>query len=464
MSRKILAAIILCALVTSVAAAQNSKTYIILAKNTGAGSTNSFAASLGSSLVAQYDEAGIVVAQSSDPNFANWAASQPGVGQVAEDQVVNWLPNETSIQVNAADAGASSPTANQERFSALQWNLRQIHADQTAANGDRGNGLVRARVAIVDSGIVTTHPDIAPNLNLALSKSFVPGEGLNPPAGVFNHGTHVAGIVAAAINGIGTQGVAPEAEIVAVKVLSALTGSGSYAQVIAGIEYASGPAVHADIINMSLGSTFDRINAGGGGTGPLISALNRAVNHAEQQGTLVVSAAGNNGVDLNGRLFEVPGQSGHGMAVSATGPLDFGVLGNGATFDRLASYSNFGQSVINVAAPGGDEDPRLVANPASKSPVCQVGVFVNFCFVFDFVISPGGFSVSSNGTVNYLYFFAAGTSMATPHVSGEAALIVGKYGHMNPSVLRSIIENSADNIGSNAFFGRGRINALNALQ
>jgi subtilisin family serine protease len=442
--------------------AQSSKTYIILANGTGAGSTRSLVANLGSSLVAQYDEAGVVVAQSSDPNFATWAAAQPGVSQVAEDQVINWLPsNETAIANTQDPPTASSyPPINHQFFQPLQWNLHQIHADQTAANGDVGNGVARARVAILDAGVVTTHPDIAPNLNLTLSKSFVPGEAIDPPAdGSFNHGTHVAGIVAAI--GLGTQGVAPQAELVAVKVLSAKTGSGPFSQIIAGIEYASSPAVHADIINMSLGATFNRNNAGGGGLGTLISALNRVITHAEQRGTLVVSAAGNNGVNLNGQLWSIPAQSGNGMAVSATGPLDFGQLGFSAPFDRLASYSNFGQSVVNVAAPGGEYDASL----ANSGATCTVGPEKGApCYLFDFVISPGAWADLGGGQFHYLYYFAIGTSMATPHVSGEAALLVGKYGHIGPAALQQMIQNSADNIGSTAFFGRGRINALAALQ
>lgn len=466
MPRKILAILALSLFGAFASTAQGpTKTYVILAQGQGTGST-AFAASLGSSVIAQYDEIGVVVAQSSDPSFAAQVAALPGVGQVAEDQELQWIsPNELVVQADEAiddsapapDASALPP-ANAETFSAVQWNLHQIHADQTAANGDRGNGLVRARVAVLDTGIVASHIDIAANLNLALSTSFVPTEPsfIFPSNGKFSHATHVSGIVAAPINGIGTQGVAPNAELVAVKVLKD-SGSGSFASVIAGIEYASGPSVHADVINMSLGATFDRRNAGGGGLGPLLAALNRAVNHAEARGTLVVSAAGNAGVDLNGRIFQIPAQSGNGMGVAATGPIGFGAYGFNppAVFDRLASYSNFGLSVVNVAAPGGD----AVFTPTSA--VCHISPITAPCFVFDFVLSPGGKLGTSN-----LYFFAIGTSMATPHVSGLAALMVGKFGHMNPSQLRTLIQQSADEIikpGASPA-GHGRINALAALQ
>lgn len=408
--------------------------YVLVAKGQGKGSTP-FAASVakaGGQVVANLEEIGVVLAASANPGFADAVKSLPFVQQVAADMKVQWLsPNEQAVLAEGLEVNPAG--VNSEPFDGFLWNLSQIEADKTAAAGYLGYG---ARVAVLDSGLWWHHPDIEANVNFGQCRSFVPGEvSVVPTQPGFSHGTHVAGIIAAPINNRGIQGVAPEAEIVAVKVLSE-SGSGEFGWVIQGIVYATW--IDADVINMSLGATFPRVNAGGGGAGPLIAALNRAINYATASGVLVVSAAGNEGVDLNSMVWSIPAQCGDGMAVSATGP------DGQDCFDRLASYSNFGQSVVNVAAPGGD--------------------FVNEDYYpFDMVLSPAG--KEANGA--YSYYFAAGTSMAAPHVSGLAALLVGKYGHMPPAQLKALIQKSADDIlkpGADAGSGHGRINAWNALQ
>lgn len=411
--------------VTAFAAPQK---YVITGTAQGPGST-SFAAAIpaaGGTVVRDMERIGIVVATSDDPNFAATMSAAGGVKFVTPDMEVKWLNGE-----KVAEGAITADSLNHEPYWAYQWNIRQIHADQSAANGDLGTGAV---VAVLDAGCNYNHGDIAPNVITSLAASFVPGEGVLPVHPGFNHGTHVSGIIAAAINNKGTQGVAPNAKIIPVKVLGE-NGSGTFGELIEGLDYISGlndsHVIRVDVANMSLGATFDRLNAGGGGAGPLISALNRAMNEAADAGILCVSAAGNDAVDLDSRLWSIPAQSGNGIAVSATGPAGL------TNFDRLASYSNYGRSVVTIAGPGGD-------------------AVVAATYPYDMVIAPG----AATGTSGY--YFAAGTSMATPAVSGVAALIVGKYGHMTAAELKSRLVASSVQIGAVQYFGRGRVDALAA--
>ncbi len=422
---------LLAAFPLAAAATTTERDYVIVARGQGQGSTaldDRIAAAQGY-VQHRWDELGVIVATSANASFAAELAADPRVHAVSRDVEVQWLPGEPAqVAEFRAQSGDAEPGA------VYQWNLRQIGADLAALNGARGAG---ARVAVLDSGFWVHHPDLEANVNLALSRSFVPGEpGVEPIVSGFSHGTHVAGIIAAPVNGVGIQGVAPEAEIIGVKVLRSSTGAGSFSWILGGILYAV--AVEADVINMSLGTTFDRINRGGGGAGALVAALNRAINHATASGVLVVSAAGNDGLDLNGRLWAIPAQSGGGMAVSATAPRAQ------RDFDRPASYTNYGQSVVNVAAPGGD--------------------LVEGGMLADLILAPGG---RATLTGEYEYYFAGGTSMAAPHVSALAALLVGAYGQMPPAQLRTLIERSAQDIlkpGADPFSGKGRIDAARALR
>jgi subtilisin family serine protease len=189
--------------------------------------------------------------------------------------------------------------------------------------------------------------------------------------------------------------------------------------------------------------------------------MNKAVNYATDHNVLVVCSAGNDGVDLDHStsLIDVPAQSGSALAISATGPHGYAVgYPNGATdFTSPAYYSNFGQSAIWVAAPGGN-DNYLPQAQICSIPRIPAGAVTTNCFVFDFIISPGA------GTGSY--FFADGTSMAAPHVAGLAALIKQKYPGISVGDLKNQIKDTADILngnGADPFYGHGFINATRAV-
>ncbi|MEO6445040.1 MAG: S8 family serine peptidase [Gemmatimonadaceae bacterium] len=439
-----------------------TSTYVIL------GGGNSLPANLaasvtaaGGSLTNAMGGIGVAIATSSDPAFASRAASIKGVQSVDADVVLNFEQPTTYGEVDEGSAGASVAAAgvgDVETFRALQWAPDAISAPAAWNAGYQGAG---ARVAILDGGIRSTHIDIAPNLDVARSASFVPGEAYNFDLGTFWHGTHVAGIVAAPANNVGTVGIAPQATLIGVKVLH--NGSGAFSWVMQGIYYAATPIAQggagANIINMSLGAGID---GRGSAIAHLLNALSRATSYARQNGVTVIASAGNSAADLDhtGNLVFVPAQSVGVIAVSATGPMGW-ALGS-TDLDRPASYTNYGQSAITFAGPGGDF--ALPGNQVCTKPRFPSGSVVQFCWVMDMVMAPcRGSLPTSNGS----YCWAAGTSMASPAVAGVAALIVGKYGPMEPAQLEAKLRQSADDLGkpgNDDFYGRGRVNAWRAVQ
>jgi lantibiotic leader peptide-processing serine protease len=439
----------LCLVLVALAAPLFATDYVISSGSWGPEQAAAVAAAGGT--VNYAHRSGFASVSSDAADFAARMKASGKVSAVDADLAVQWQMPTTQVEL---DEMAVTP-AN-ETFWNAQWAPKSVDAEAAWNAGYTGRGV---RVAILDGGIHSTHIDLAANLDTARSASFVPGQPYNTDTGTFWHGTHVAGIVGAADNGIGTIGIAPEATLIGVKVLH--SGSGQFGWIISGILYASDSIADggagAHIINMSLGATFPKA----GGSGSLIGALAKAVNYAASKGVLVVSAAGNDGMDLgqSQSFTSVPAESGSGIAVSATGPLGFAL---GATdFRRPASYSNFGEGTIWVAGPGGDF--ALPGNALCAIPRIPTGSVVTNCWVFDMVLSTSrgaGASISS-------YSWAAGTSMAAPAVSAVAAL--AKQAHPNASLgaLKTIIKNSADDEGPNGkddFYGHGFVNAGRAVQ
>ena len=411
----------------------------------------------GGTVIYKHGKAGFATVRSDNPNFLDQVMATGVISSGAADQVVQW-----QMPVHEVELEEQAVTPGDETFINLQWNIKSVEAPAAWAAGYTGQGV---RVAVLDGGIHSSHQDLDANINVARSASFVPGFAFNQDTGTFWHGTHVAGIVAAEDNALGTIGVAPQATIIGVKVLH--SGTGSFGAIIAGILYASTPIAEggagADIINMSLGATFPK--GGGPGTGQLISALNKAVNYAGSNGVLVISAAGNSALDLDhsSSVTTVPAMSGSGLAVSATGPEGYAVgYPTGASNYRdFASYSNWGNSLVSVAGPGGDS--RLPGSAVCSIPRTVGPPVVNFCWVFDLVLSTS----RGAGASTTSYSFAAGTSMAAPAAAGVAALIKQKNPGISVGALKAKLMQSADDEGkkgNDPFYGKGFINAAKAVQ
>lgn len=446
------------------ASSGTTKSYILLATgNTLPANLAASVAAAGGTLVSTTPQIGMAVATSADPGFAAKARKLSGIGSAGENPTIQLDPTEQLqlADIESATPGPqATPVGSAETFRSVQWAPDAVNAPAAWAAGQFGEG---ARVAILDTGIDPTQPDLAPNFDVAHSASFVPGYNFNEDVGglgSFWHGMHVAGIVGAVENNFGTIGIAPKATLIGVKVLHG--GSGDFSWMIQGMVYAATPiaagGAGADIINLSLGGGFFKQGAD---AAHLTSAITRAANYATQQGTLVVAAAGNSGFDLDhtANLVFYPAQAANVVAVAATGPIGW-ATGQPFDLDRPASYTNFGQSAITFAGPGGDfafPGSSLCSKPRQPS-----GSVVAPCWYFDMVMSPG-----SPGGPPYYYFFAAGTSMASPAVAGVAALVVGKYGRMQPQQLRQILQRSADDLGkpgNDDFYGGGRVNAGRAIQ
>lgn len=297
----------------------------------------------------------------------------------------------------------------------LQWHMEQIHAPEAWAS-QRGDGVV---VAVIDTGVawkdatgVKQLPDLE-GTKFTKGESFISGlpDGLDDHA----HGSHVAGTIAQTTNnGIGVTGVAYESTIMPLKVLSG-DGRGSVPGIANAIRYAADNG--AQVINMSLG-------------GPLPSrVLAKAIEYAHSKGVTTVCAAGNESRSRVG----YPAANKHAVAVSAT------------NYDRgLTFYSNWGKD-IDVAAPGGDtrNDKNGDGHPD--------GVLQNTI------------KIQQPMANDYLWF--QGTSMASPHAAGVAALIVGE-GITNPDEVERIMKETAVHPNGKKWdkkFGAGIIDAQAAV-
>ncbi len=279
-------------------------------------------------------------------------------------------------------------------YQTLPTGVDLVDADLNAtANIDEVDDMVNVDIAIIDTGIDLDHPD----LNVFKNKSFTKANTGDDDNG---HGTHVAGIAAALDNGIGVVGVAPGARLWALKVLNR-RGSGSFSDVIAGIDYVTANAAKIEVANMSLG-----------GVGRLDS-LRTAIQNSVAAGVVYVVSAGNSSEDVYGEdgVFEgsdqnddfIPAAYPEVATVSAMGDTDgqAGGLGPDTSYDTpddiFASFTNFSNSVV-------------VGNPVNST-----GAAID--------LAGPGVDITSSWK-DGMYATISGTSMASPHVTGAVALCI----------------------------------------
>jgi subtilisin family serine protease len=457
------------------------KQYVIAASDTGAvpGGLAAALSAVAGTVTSVLPEIGIVIATSADPQFAAKAAAIQGVESVAVDRMVQWSEPAVAAEAVAESeaipvelAVAEVPGGSDETFFPVQWAPVAISAPQAWAVpaeawavGALGKDV---RVAILDGGIHNKHIDLNSNFVVAQSVSFVPGQPYNADVGTFWHGTHVAGIVAAADNGIGTIGIAPKTALIGVKVLH--NGLGAFSGVISGIYYASTPVAEggagADIINMSLGAVASRKDKD---DKELMKALDRATRYAHKRGVTLIAAAGNSAQNLDEHdVMLVPAESKYVLAISATTPVDF--AHGAAYYDSTASYTNFGKKAIDFAAPGGDS--RMFAPPPNPNSVCSYidakgAKRMPACWTLDNVVAPCRGGVSAAGVQSTTsYCWAKGTSMAAAAATGVAALIIGRYGRIGADAVEAVMRASSDDLGppgKDPFYGVGRLNAYRAV-
>jgi subtilisin family serine protease len=433
-------------------------------------------------------EAGVAIVTSPDPGFVGKARKLRGVTAVVPDiRLFKVEPAEEAFVELAAPLNLESwdkrgapgkpgrevrPPPAYRPFDPVwdfgypyMWALQAVNA---RAAWDRGNFGQGVRVAVLDTGTVSYHPDLARSLNQDLSVSFVVDqdnnvqpwdqEPFNPSTSY--HGMWVSGIIAAAPNNGYAVGVAPGVEIVAVKVLDD-QGSGTLGALLEGIIYAG--TIRADVANISLGgpvlakggcidgycATRREVNA-------LIKAQQRAVDSAHRSGTTIVAATGNRGTNVDGTdILILPAQLDHVIGVSATSPRNWALDPAGADFDQPTSYSNHGKELVDFSAPGGDW-----TDFGRDDTLCDVDLIVTFlrvpCGYLDQMLSSYGLSTG--------IMWLSGTSGAAPYVAGLAALEIAASGRrLDPDEVEALLRKhavDAGRTGIDAFHGKGSVRAV----
>jgi subtilisin family serine protease len=468
--------------------AGSAQTYIVLYKTQSVSmDAANVIAKAGGVLVANYNAIGVVIARSDNDAFrSNLLKNSAIQGVAATERFATQLPDEGVNDSADALVTPSTPAPGSDNLSGLQWDMDQIHAPEARAiNGGSSSILV----GDIDTGLDYTHPDLAANVDDAASVNCVSGapvQGMVAANDDNGHGTHTAGTIAAALNGIGIVGVAPNVKIAGIKAGNA-AGFFFPEAVVCSFMWA---ATHN--INVTNNSYFADpwlFNCRNDAEQRAIwTAERRAISYAISKGVVVVAAEGNQADDLAHPTQDVTSPdnttpvtraiSNACAVVPVEVPGVIGVTANG-NLQLKSYYSSYGLGSADVIAPGGDRILQVTSNtpPPGSGRVLSTWPAAFACARK--VVDPSG----------AVYCYLQGTSMASPHAAGVAALIASQ-GITNPGAVTAKLQNTADPIDCppdlsiyapfpavdngapqvcqgdldyNSFNGHGQINALSAV-
>ncbi|WP_351226004.1 S8 family serine peptidase [Streptomyces sp. NPDC002133] len=423
--------------------AAGTRAYLVITAPGDTSAVRSAVAGNGGTVFASYDAIGVIVAHSTSASFA---AAMRGIGGV--QQVGATRTSDVPADAYSPALPATPPQSPTTLTESNRWDMTQIKADKAWAVT---TGSATVKVGVLDTGVDDLHQDIAPNFNAADSVSCAYGKA-DTRAGAWRdvgeHGTHVAGTIAAAKNGKGVIGVAPGVKISSVRIAEPGTSMFFAENTVCGFMWAgdhgfkvTNNSYYTDPWMFNCPDNVDQA--------AIIEGVRRAQEYAEGKGSLQVAAAGNSNYDLANKRTDTSSPN-DSTPVSRTitnacidiptelpGVVTVAAMGNG---NVKASYSNLGRDIIDIAAPGGDG---------------AFGVYSTL---------PGG----KYGNMN-------GTSMASPHVAGVAALLASTSPGSTPADLRAQLATQATDTAcpsdsrctgttaKNAFFGEGQVDALKAV-
>jgi subtilisin family serine protease len=474
----------------------------------------------GGTLVYSYDQIGVAIAKSDSASFRDNLLKDTRIENASGTAAfATQLDDSAGSSLDSTDASGpppgdlpNAPATDADTFSGLQWDMRQIHTPQAHAIT---GGSPAVLVGDIDTGLDYRHPDLAPNVDSADSVNCTSGSPVPGAAAADDdngHGTHTAGTIAAASNGIGIVGVAPNVHIAGIKAGNA----GGYffpEAVVCAFVWAG--THHFDVTNNSYFADPFLFNCHNDPVQQAIwKAESRAILFAESQGVTVVAAEGNESEDLAHPSTDAtspdfpPGSSVTRdvtnacvvIPVEVPGVIGVTAVGNdrqgttaGQYPDYLKSfYSNVGVGVTQVTAPGGDS----VFGRTPEAPngrVLSTYPATRFCRPDRRLVDP----VAPTA----VYCYLQGTSMASPHVTGVAALIISRFGtantpqngKMRPDQVKAFLTQTADpqdcpttlpplyatvlGVGTesgqfyacqggptyNSWYGNGQVDALNAV-